>query len=83
MVSTHPPTFKSSRPFNDSLVTVPNAPTTIGIIVTFMFHSYFQFPSKVEVLIVLFLFFQFYSVVSRNIAKSIILQILFFFVDYY
>ena len=38
MVSTGPPTFKSSSPINSPLVTVPNAPITIGIIVTFMFH---------------------------------------------
>ena len=42
------------------------APITIGIIFTFMFHSFFQFSSKVEVLIRLFNFFQFYSVVSRD-----------------
>ncbi len=41
-------------------------PIVIGIIVTFMFHSFSQFPSKVEVLIPLFTFFQFYSVVSRD-----------------
>ena len=41
MVSTRSPTSKSSRPFNNPLVTVPKAPTTIGIIVTFMFHSFF------------------------------------------
>ena len=41
MVSAHPPTSKSSSPFNCPLVTVPNAPITIGIIVTFMFHSFF------------------------------------------
>ena len=29
MVSTRPPTFKSSNPFIDPLVTVPNAPITI------------------------------------------------------
>ena len=39
---------------------------TIGIIVTFMFHSFFQFSSKVKVLISLFTFFQFYSVVCRD-----------------
>ena len=66
MVSTRPPTSKSSRPFNNTLVTVPKAPITIGIIVTFMFHSFFQFSSKVEVLILLFTFFQFYSVVTRD-----------------
>ena len=52
MVSPHPPTFKSSSPFNNPLVTVPKAPITIGIIVTFM--------------VLLFTFFQFYSVVSRD-----------------
>ena len=66
MVSTRPPTSKSSSPFNNSLVSVPKAPITIGIVVTFMLHSFFHFHSKVEVLILLFTFFQFYSVVSRT-----------------
>ena len=78
MVPTRLPTSKSSSPFNTHLLTVPKAPITIGIIVTFLFHSFFQFPCKVEVLVFLFTFFQFYSVVSGT-AKSIILQILFFF----
>ena len=43
-VSTRPPTSKSSISFNNPLVIVPNAPITIDIIVTFMFHSFFQFP---------------------------------------
>ena len=47
MVSSRPPTSKSSSPFSNPLVTVPNEPITIGIIVTSMFHSFFQFPSKV------------------------------------
>ena len=42
MVSTRPPTSKPSRPFNNPLVTVPKAPITIGIIVTFMFHIFFN-----------------------------------------
>ena len=33
MVSTRPPTSKSSCPFSNPLVTVPNAPITIGIII--------------------------------------------------
>ena len=53
-------------PFSNPLVTIPNAPITVGIIVTCMFYSFFQFPSKVEVLILLFTFFKFYFVVSRN-----------------
>ena len=68
MVSTRPLTSKSSRPFNNPLVTMPKAPITISIIVTFMFHSlfFFQFSSKVYVFIHIFTFFQFYSVVSRD-----------------
>ena len=44
MVSTRPQTSKSSSPFCNPLVTVPNAPITIGIIVTCMFHSFFSIP---------------------------------------
>ena len=46
MVSTRPPTSKSSSPFNSPLVTVLNAPITIGIIVTFKFHSFFLIPQQ-------------------------------------
>ena len=42
IVSTRPPTSKSSRPFNNHLVIVPKALITIGRIVTFMFHSFFN-----------------------------------------
>ena len=42
IVSTRPPTSKSSRPFNNPLVIVPNAPITIGTIITFIFHSFFN-----------------------------------------
>ena len=42
MVSTPLPTSKSSIPFNNPLLTVSNAPTTIGTIVTFMFHRFFN-----------------------------------------
>ena len=40
--------FQVPSSFNSTLVTVPNAPITIDVIVTFMFHSFFQLPSKVE-----------------------------------
>ena len=40
IVSTRPPISKSSRPFNNPLVIVPNAPITIGPIITFMLHSF-------------------------------------------
>ena len=82
MVSTRSPTSKSFSPFNNPLVIVPKASITIGIIVIFMSHSFFSsfrdskiynfanslffcwFLRLVEVL--LFTFFQFYSVVSRD-----------------
>ena len=57
MVSTCPPTSKSSSPFSNPLLTVPNAPITIGIIFTCMFHSFFQFSCKVEVLIIIIIIF--------------------------
>ena len=79
MVSTRPPTSKSSSLFSNPLVTVPKAPITISIIVTCMFHSFFQFPCKVEVLIFLFSFFQFYSVVSRDSKVNNFASSLFFF----
>ena len=66
MTFTWPPTSKSSRLFNNPLVTVPKTPITTGIIVTFMFHCFFQYSSKVKILISLFRFFQFYFVVWRD-----------------
>ena len=75
MVSTHPPTSKSPSPFSNSLVTVPSAPITIGI----MFHFFFQFPSNVQILVLLFIFFQFYSVVSRDSNIDNFAYFLFFF----
>ena len=64
IVSTRLLISKSSIPCTSPLVTVRTVVITIGITVTFMFHSFFQSPSKVQVLILLFAFFQFYSVVS-------------------
>ena len=77
IVSTRPPTSKTSSPFNNPLVTVPSAPITIGIIVTFLFHSLFTSLAKVEVLILLFTFLSF-ILCSVGTAKSTILQVLFF-----
>ena len=84
IVSTHPPTSKSSRPFNNSLVIVPKAPITIGTIVTFMFHSFFNFQARPRYLSFFSHSFRF-ILWSAGTAKSTILQILFFFffVDYY
>ena len=72
IVSTRPPTSKSSRPFNNPLAIVPKAPITIGTIVTFMFHSFFN--SRYLSFSHSFRFFLW----SAGTAKSTILQILFF-----
>ena len=90
IVFTSPPTSKSSRPFNNPLVIVPRAPITIGTIVTFMFHSFFNSLARSRYLSFFSLSFRF-ILWSAGTAKSTILQILlfffflffFFFVDYY
>ena len=81
MVSIRQPTSKSSSLFNNPLVIVPKAPIIIGVIVTFMFYSFFNSLAKSRYLS-FFSHFQFYSVVSRdskvdNFANSL------FFVDFY
>ena len=78
IVSTRPPISKSSRPFNNPLVIVPNAPITIGIIVTFMFHSFFNSLARSRYLSFFSLSFRF-ILWSSGTAKSTILQIFFFF----
>ena len=77
MVSTRPPTSKASRPFNNPLVTVPKAPITIGIIVTFMFHIIFNSLARSRYLS---LFSHSFSFIlwSAGTAKSTFLQIFFF-----
>ena len=57
VVSTSPLTSKSSSPFTNPLEIIPSASITIGITVTFIFHSFSQFSSDVYVLISLFAFF--------------------------
>ena len=85
MVSTCPPTSKSPRPFYNPLVTVPKAPITIGIIVNFMFHSFFNSLVRSRYLSLFSHSFSFILWFAGT-AKSKILQIFFFFfffVDYY
>ena len=77
MVSTRPPTSKSSSPFSNPLVTVPNAPITIGIIVTCMFHSFFNSLARSRYLSFFSHSFSF-ILWSAGTAKSTILQVLFF-----
>ena len=77
------PTSKSPSLFNSTLDTVPNAPIMIGIIVTFMFHIFFNSQARSRYLSYFSLCFSF-ILWSADTAKSTILQVLFFlFVDYY
>ena len=76
-VSTSSPNSKSSRPFNNPLVIVPNAPITIGTIVTFMFHSFFNSLARSKYLYFFSHFFRF-ILWSAGAAKSTILQIIYF-----
>ena len=77
MVSTHPPTSKSTSPFSNHLVTVPNAPITIGIIVTYIFNSFFNSLARSRYLSFFSHSFSF-ILWSAGTAKSTILQVLFF-----
>ena len=78
MVFSHRPLIsKSSSPWTNLFITVPSTPITL------IFNIFF-FSSLVYILISLFAFFQFYSVVSRNCkiyysACSLLFQFLFFF----
>ena len=78
MVFPRPPTSKSSTPFSNPLVTVPNAPITIGIIFTCMFHSFFNSLARSRYLPSFHILSVLFS--GQSIAKSTILQVLFFLV---
>ena len=82
MVSTRPPTSKSSSPFSNPLVTVPNAPITISVIVTCMFHTFFNSLARSRYLSY---FSHSFSLIlwSAGIAKSRILQVLFFLFSFF
>ena len=79
IVSTRPFISISSSPIINPSLTLPKAPINRHFHVP---RFFFQFSSKVQVLILLFIFFQFYYVVNwdskvQNFASSL------FFVDYY
>ena len=76
MVSSRPPTSKSSIPFNNPLLTVLEAPITIGIIVTFMFHSFLNSLARSRYLSFFSHSFSF-ILCSAETAKLTVLQVLF------
>ena len=69
---------KSSSPFTNSLGIVPSAPTTIGITVTFMFHSFFSSIARSRYLSLFSSSFNF-TLWSAGTARSTIQQVLLFF----
>ena len=77
VVSTRPPTSKSSSPFSNPLVTVTNAPITIGIIITCIFHN-FSNPLVRSRYLSFFSHSFSFILWSAGTANSTILQILFF-----
>ena len=82
MVSARPPTSKSSSPFNNPFVTVPKAPITIGIIVTFMFRSFSNSLARSRYLSFFSHSFSF-ILWSAVTAKSTILQILLLLLEFF
>ena len=70
--------FKVFSLSNDPLLTVPKAPITIDIILTFMFHSFFNSLARSRYWFFFSLYFSFILWLAVT-AKSTILQILFFF----
>ena len=74
---------KSYSSFINPSVTVPRAPITIGIIITFMFHSFFNYLARSIYLSFFLLSFNF-TLWSAGPTRSTIVQVLFFFVvDFY
>ena len=71
-----PPTSMSAIPFNNPLVTVQKATITINIIVTFMFHSFFNPLARLRYLSFFSHSFRFILWSTRT-AKSTILKVLF------
>ena len=83
ILSTRPLISKSSSPFNNSLVTARRAPIIIGITITFIFHSFFNYLVRTQYLSFFSFSFNF-TLWLAGTAKSIILQVLsFFFIDNY
>ena len=75
IVSTRPVISKSCCPCTNPLVTAPRAPITIGTIVPFMFHGFFNSVAKSWYLSLFSYSFNF-ILWSAGTAKSRILQVL-------
>ena len=82
LVSTRLLTSKSSRHFNNPLLTVPKVLIIIGIIVTFMFHSFFNSLARSRYLS-LFSHFLSFTLCRDSTVDNIADFLGVFFVDYY
>ena len=78
IASIRPLISKSSSPFSNPLMTIPRAPITIGITVTFMSHSFFNSLARSRYLSFFSLSFNF-ILWSARIAESTIQLVLYFF----
>ena len=79
IVSPRPVISKSSCLCINPLITVLRAPITIGINVTFMFQRvFFQFPTKVEVFILLFYYLHFFFTYLNSFLSLSRLSVLLF-----
>ena len=67
----------SSRPFTNLLVTILRVPITVGITITFMFHSFFSSLARSKYLFLFSLSFNF-TLCFAGTVKSATCQILFF-----
>ena len=77
VISSHPLISKSSSPYVNPLVSVPRAPITIGITVTFMFHSFSNSLARLKYLS--FFWFSFnHTLWSAETGESTIRQVHFF-----
>ena len=81
MASTCPLIFNSFSPFTNPLGTVLSAPITIGIIVTFMFHSVFCTLARSSYLSLFSFSFDF-TLWSAGTAKTTIRQVPFLFFSF-
>ena len=72
MVSTCPPTSKSSSAFNHPLV---KAPISISTVVTFMFHRFFLIPKQGRQQIANFLLFFFFFLLLIIIRSGLLVEI--------
>ena len=79
MVSNHPLISKSPSPCTNPLVAVPSAAITIGIIITFMFHSFFSCLTRSRYLSLFTFSFSFTMWLAETVKSTVRPVCLFFY----